>query len=672
MPQQDAIEESLVEQPPQAKGEVPSEVVPRAHLRAERRLRELNVLVGVLKSAAALVDEERLMSRVVDAAVYLTGAEEGFLLLLDEESGELNLRAARGSKERSARQLYLKVGDSLATRVVQTGKPIIHRGAGQDASSEAQKGYPVRPLIHMPLKIGERVLGVLSVHHRTQDRRFDDHSLKLLSALADSAVVALEHARLQARPAQPCEVISEAATPVAGVTSAAGEAPTAVENLQVSGQGPSARSRLQGALEGLQAYQAQVRTCIESARTILTDLREQAVSFEARLAEIASKQGVSPVLEEGNSLLPAVDIKREMREILDNVDDGILVVDAEGQIELANRAASVMLGRALTGQALDCVCADPRWSKTYNIVRAAAQIEGGAPGSEITSATTPLSVEQSVLSATFRVQPALDKGLPGTVVVLKDIAAEREAERAKDFFVASISHELRTPMTTIRGYADLLASGSVGALSDAEQKLVQRIGSSAQRVQDVLDDLAEMSTVDGKQLRLRHEEVDLTAVVHEVCGSMRLPMAERDQIVELYLEPNLPVVQADPDVLYHVLITLLRNAHRSSPRGAHIVLRVVKMRAPLEARDGLYVSVSISDEGEGIRPDDHRRVFDRRARAHGPGVSGLGDPWTSLPVVKVLVEAMGGRIWLDSMLSQGSTFTCVLPTWQGAGRGKAL
>jgi signal transduction histidine kinase len=156
--------------------------------------------------------------------------------------------------------------------------------------------------------------------------------------------------------------------------------------------------------------------------------------------------------------------------------------------------------------------------------------------------------------------------------------------------------------------------------------------------------------------------MDLTATIYEASGTMRAQMAEKDQLIELNLDPNLPHIQADPDALYHVLTNLLENAHRCSPAGARVVLHASKMLAS----DQEYVAISVSDRGGGIQPEEYRRVFNRYHRLDNPIVAGLGDPGVHLPIVKMLVEANGGRVWLDSRRGEGTTFTLILPAQREA------
>jgi len=159
----------------------------------ERRVKELNTLFGIGKSVTALLDQERLLSRLVDAAIYLTNAEEGSLLLVDPATDELHMVAARGIDDRMVRSFRLKVQDSLAGEVVTSGQSIM---LTSNDLRKIKTSYLVRSVIYVPLKNKGRVNGVLTVDNRDQWRDFTNHDLRLLSALADYAAISLENAQL--------------------------------------------------------------------------------------------------------------------------------------------------------------------------------------------------------------------------------------------------------------------------------------------------------------------------------------------------------------------------------------------------------------------------------------------------------------------------------------------
>ncbi len=185
----------------------------------EQRIKELHTLFGIGKSVTSLLDQEKLLSRLVEAAIYLTNAEEGSLLLVDKKTDELYMVAARGIDDRVARSFRLRVQDSLAGEVVTSGQPLILTG---EDFTKIKTAYLVRSLMYVPLTVKERVSGVLSVNNRQQQRDFTNHDLRLLSALADYAAITLENARLfnqaESERTKLATVLGEIEEPVAVIT----------------------------------------------------------------------------------------------------------------------------------------------------------------------------------------------------------------------------------------------------------------------------------------------------------------------------------------------------------------------------------------------------------------------------------------------------------------------
>jgi signal transduction histidine kinase/CheY-like chemotaxis protein len=161
----------------------------------ERRVKELNILYGVGKSVTSLLDLEKVLNRIVEAAVFVSGAEEGSLMLVDKDTGELYLRAARNLGETFARGFRLKVEHSIAGQVVKTGKPIL-QSTQDEETLKVKTGYLVKSLVNVPLKAKEEVIGVLAVNNKISSKPFTDNDVHLLSALADYATIAIVNAQL--------------------------------------------------------------------------------------------------------------------------------------------------------------------------------------------------------------------------------------------------------------------------------------------------------------------------------------------------------------------------------------------------------------------------------------------------------------------------------------------
>lgn len=162
----------------------------------QQRVQELTVLYSIGKSVSTLMDLEELLERIVEAGVYITRAEEGFLLLRDESTNELYLRAAKNLGEQRAQRLRMPIDDSLAGQVVRTGKPIRINQGQVGTALKVKTGFLVRSIIQVPLTMGQQVIGVLAVDNQQADRVFSENDQYLLSALAGYAAIAIENARL--------------------------------------------------------------------------------------------------------------------------------------------------------------------------------------------------------------------------------------------------------------------------------------------------------------------------------------------------------------------------------------------------------------------------------------------------------------------------------------------
>ena len=159
----------------------------------DRQLQEFNALYTLGKKVSALLDIEEILTLAVSAAANLTGAEEGSLMLLDPDSGELYMRAHYHLSEASIQNLRVKVTDSLMGRVIQSGRPVMVSG---NELLKIQSAYLVKAILSVPLFVGDRVTGILSVDNKTVNRPFTEHDVHLLSTLADSAAIAIENAQL--------------------------------------------------------------------------------------------------------------------------------------------------------------------------------------------------------------------------------------------------------------------------------------------------------------------------------------------------------------------------------------------------------------------------------------------------------------------------------------------
>jgi signal transduction histidine kinase len=224
-----------------------------------------------------------------------------------------------------------------------------------------------------------------------------------------------------------------------------------------------------------------------------------------------------------------------------------------------------------------------------------------------------------------------------------------EIDRLKDEFFTGISHDLRTPLAAIRWSADLLHSGSLGALTPKQMRLIETIQSSSRRLLTLVGHIVELGRLRAGRLHLDLRPLDLNIVIGQAVEEVR-PLAERGQLrLDVETSPDLPPVTADADRIQEIVVNLLANAVRFTPPGGRVVVSVDA--GPDE------VSVRVSDTGVGIPADLLARIFEPYEQAHrGKGGSGVG-----LMMVRGLVEAHEGRVWAESEEGRGSRITFTLP-----------
>ena len=229
----------------------------------------------------------------------------------------------------------------------------------------------------------------------------------------------------------------------------------------------------------------------------------------------------------------------------------------------------------------------------------------------------------------------------------------------------SIAQELRQPMSSIIGYTDLLLGESVGILGALQRKFLERIKASTERIEILLDDLFQVVSFDSDKLELQPETVDLGSIIDEAILTTSPQLRDRQIALRVELPDTLPELRADRDALEQVFTHLLKNAGEASPPESEIAFRA-ETHATEDSHE--YLLVQVSDQGGGIPPADLPRVFSRLYRADNPLIEGVGDTGVGLSIAKALVEAHNGRIWVDSEVGKGSTFSVLLPM-SGNGSG---
>jgi signal transduction histidine kinase len=223
--------------------------------------------------------------------------------------------------------------------------------------------------------------------------------------------------------------------------------------------------------------------------------------------------------------------------------------------------------------------------------------------------------------------------------------------------IASISQELRQPMSSIIGYTDLLLGESVGILGALQRKFVERIKASTERIGSLIEDMIQLTTLETGLIDLKPEPVDLNSIIDNAMAYTSSQVREKNISMHLDLPKTVASVNADREALQQILIHLLQNAGSATPLEGTIRLKV---QTTNEGNQN-YVMIQVTDSGGGIPPEDLPRVFTRLYRADNVLIQGVGDTGVGLSIAKTLTEAQHGRIWVESEPGVGSTFSVLLP-----------
>jgi PAS domain S-box-containing protein len=380
---------------------------------------------------------------------------------------------------------------------------------------------------------------------------------------------------------------------------------------------------------------------------------EQVELFEGLVAQMAAAvrnarlQRERVRLEAAAAAARAAAAEREQAaQVLEAIGDGVFLLDDDGIVRLWNRGAELLTGLRAT-RMRDAPLGDaiPEWPELSLRIPIARGRETSRP------VTVPVHVGSRDLWLSF----VAVRSAAGVIYAFRDLTEEVRLEEEKSDFVATISHELRTPMTAVYGAAATLLYRETDLQQDDRRQLLEMLTAEAKRLADITEEVLLTSRLDRGDLRIEREPIDVADVVHTTVATMTSQLPE-PVAIDVKLPPDLPSASGDADRLRQVLLNLLDNAVKYGGAGD------VTVRA--EAANGL-ICIAVADQGPGIGFGDQRRIFEKFFRAdpqlaHAPSGTGLG-----LYISRELVQRMGGSLDVKSEPGRGTTFTIALPRAPG-------
>lgn len=342
--------------------------------------------------------------------------------------------------------------------------------------------------------------------------------------------------------------------------------------------------------------------------------------------------------------------------LLDSVGEAIVMVDTLGMCVVANHQVGGMLG----------IPAEQLVGKSVHELHALAVRTLGMPAFPWQPAPDggpPIELETNVIQ-TREERPRVfhefaapvtdgEGRVLGRIYVYRDITKETELDRMKTEFIATVSHELRTPMTSIKGALGLVLGGAAGELPPEARELLTIARNNTDRLIRLINDILDISRIEAGKLEIRRAPLSPAEVVRRAVQEMTAFARQRSIVLTAEVPEGLPRVMADADRLHQVLDNLLSNAVKFSPEGSEVRIRA-------EAA-GDMVRFDVIDRGPGIPPDQIEAIFERFYRIDNAASRRTGGTGLGLTICKAIVEEHGGRIWVESKVGEGSTFSFTIP-----------
>lgn len=574
----------------------------------ERRAKQLSTLNEMTRQLTSTLEQEPLLENILQSATDMLDCEAGSLLLVDTQTDELVFRVTVGPVAGNLLNHRMPSGAGLVGKAAKMKMPVVENNVHQSPDwfkkADQMTGFITKSALVVPLLVKETAIGVIEVVNKKDGSLFSQDDQNLLSAFAAQAAVALENARLFTMTDQ---ALTER-----------------VEELSVMQQ---IDRELNTSLDTTKAMQISLEWAMRqsSASAGLIGALE-----DSHLKIIASQGYTAELGQFPNGLIPLTSPQYQ-QAIAEGTPRLVIQSGEEKQFLLEQTPSQVVIPiRRETGaigmMILEGLKVDPPLADTMDFLQRLAD-----------HASIAISNAQLY-------------------------AAVQSANVAKSEFVSFVSHELKNPMTSIKGYTELLAAGAVGQVNEAQANFLGTIRANIERMNILVSDLNDMSKIEAGRLRLEYKSFTTLEVVEEVVRSTRKQVEEKAQHLSHSILGDLPNIWADRTRVAQVLVNLVSNAIKYTLQGGEIKISA-QCCANQWDPDGApqVIHVSVQDNGIGISEEDQKKIFQKFFRSEDPRTREVPGTGLGLNITRSLVEMQGGRIWFESEYRKGTTFHFTVP-----------
>lgn len=579
----------------------------RLFAKAQRRVDELSEFNDIVLQLNTPLKLKDVLDAITESALKLIEATNLHIYLYDPKTNEFTEGSAlwRNGSRTAAVSKPRANGEGLTATVVKKGKPIVINNAAKHRffQSETSQKWGICAIAGFPLKYGDEVFGAFTATY-LNPHTFSQDELLLLNLLAKQAAVAVRNAALfddSQRSLRDMSALVDMAKKVTG-------------NLKL-------QSVLQTTVQLLRSLlnaRASTITMLSEDKQELIVKAADGVNPEFLNARMKIEESISGRVVQNSQLLYARDSHNDPDFLFfDEVVRSLLVVPL-----------------VIRDEPIGTLTVDSEEPNTFS-------------ESDIQLMTIAAS-QVSVAIANAN----LFEELEARATELKAAYDElRESDRLKDELVQNVSHELRTPLTFVKGYSDLLMDGEMGLLTTPQQDALTIIVDKTNEITRIIDDIITLQRIDAGNLNLKPEA--MAEMLQVSVANHQLVADQKGLTINVELPSEKGFVNIDKQRITQVLDNLLGNAMKFSPDGGSIT---VSMKVKNNK-----VLVAVADEGIGISPEQHERIFERFYQIDGSARRRFGGTGIGLAIVKRIIDAHHGKIWVRSELNRGSAFYFMLP-----------
>jgi signal transduction histidine kinase len=560
----------------------------------------LAALYAVSSQLGTSLDLSEVLNQVMDAIIQLTGAERGFMMLYDEVSGQLRTEAARNVDQKKIETQSMQISRTVLQRAAATGESILTNNAQEDERFSAQEsviGFQLRSIMCVPLRARGRIIGAVYVDNKLFSGVFQDDDLELLATFANQAAIAIDNARLFTQTDQ-------------------------------------ALSRRVEELSIFQRIDQQLNQSLD-----LNEVLSSALNWAMRLTTAVSGSiGLIEETEKGEQVLHLL-----VNTNADDEEQRIIPVTHPIVARVLAEKQPVFTQNATEAQSID---GSPAAVQLSVPILRDERVTGLITLESQTAAAIDDDDKEFVRRLADRAAVAIENAS-----LYEKIAA---ANKAKSEFISIVTHELRLPMTSIKGYTDLMMSGMVGELNEQQMQFMSVIKRNLGRMSVLVSDLSDINRIESGRMAFEMSAFEIRDVVEDVVDSLQERIANREQTLHVDIEPEVTAVYADPRRVNQILTNLLSNANKYTPDGGRIQIHI--------SQENGRALIAVTDNGLGISAENQAQLFTQFFRAEDEAVREQAGWGLGLSIVKKMVEAQGGDIWFNSTLGEGSTFAFTVPS----------